>query len=368
MKAKKQTKLQQAQEKEQAAVNQTNKLIAVLGEEGKDMYETLTSIQELFDKIRHVPSHQWLHYEALKEKKLTWKAQTEKIEKFYRNAVYKHVGTGVGGVGLGVGLVTMGPTVAMGTATTFGVASTGTAISTLSGAAASNAALAWLGGGTLATGGGGMVAGQALLALAGPVGWTIAGSTIAASGLLLWKNLSQKQQLENIYLAIYQRIVKSLELAIVELKERINRMKNEQVFLRDAIEEMQTFGFDYDAMTEQEQYTLGSYVNLMHSSTQLLVDPIKGLVPKFSEVDFEDFVAWKERQAKTATCDAFKNVIIYLANSLYKIELDDTSVKLLWKSLRNDENFLKTWNLTEKTFDKAVIGAAIEALHFKYGN
>ena len=37
------------------------------------------------------------------------------------------------------------------------VASTGTAISSLSGAAATNAALAWLGGGTLAAGGGGVL-------------------------------------------------------------------------------------------------------------------------------------------------------------------------------------------------------------------
>ena len=52
-----------------------------------------------------------------------------------------------------------------GIATTFGVASTGTAISTLSGAAATNAALAWLGGGALAAGGGGMAAGEAFLTL-----------------------------------------------------------------------------------------------------------------------------------------------------------------------------------------------------------
>lgn len=46
---------------------------------------------------------------------------------------------------------------------TFGSASTGTAIATLSGAAASNATLAWLGGGALAAGGGGMAAGAAVL-------------------------------------------------------------------------------------------------------------------------------------------------------------------------------------------------------------
>ena len=42
-------------------------------------------------------------------------------------------------------------------------AGTGTAISSLSGAAATNATLAWLGGGTLASGGGGMAAGAFVL-------------------------------------------------------------------------------------------------------------------------------------------------------------------------------------------------------------
>ncbi|MDM8564325.1 hypothetical protein QUF74_01580 [Candidatus Halobeggiatoa sp. HSG11] len=50
-------------------------------------------------------------------------------------------------------------------------ASTGTAISGLSGAALTNATLAWLGGGTLASGGGGMAAGTALL------------TTISATGM-----------------------------------------------------------------------------------------------------------------------------------------------------------------------------------------
>ncbi len=44
-----------------------------------------------------------------------------------------------------------------------GVASTGTAISTLSGAAATSATMAWFGGGALAAGGGGMVAGTLVL-------------------------------------------------------------------------------------------------------------------------------------------------------------------------------------------------------------
>jgi hypothetical protein len=56
-------------------------------------------------------------------------------------------------------------------------ASTGTAISTLSGTASANATLAWLGGGSLAAGGGGIAAGTTVLAgiVAAPVVLGVAG-------------------------------------------------------------------------------------------------------------------------------------------------------------------------------------------------
>jgi hypothetical protein len=95
------------------------------------------------------------------------------------------------GLGAAAGAATAfgAPTAAMAIATTFGTASTGTAISTLSGAAATKAALAWLGGGALAAGGGGMSAGSALLALAGPVGLALAGTTLlAGAGWAAFKN------------------------------------------------------------------------------------------------------------------------------------------------------------------------------------
>ena len=52
---------------------------------------------------------------------------------------------------------------AIGVATSIGAASTGTAISSLSGAAATNAMLAWFGGGAIAAGGGGMAVGAVVL-------------------------------------------------------------------------------------------------------------------------------------------------------------------------------------------------------------
>lgn len=99
--------------------------------------------------------------------------------KMASDAITSSAAAGVG-VAAGTATAVLGPTAAMAVATTFGTASTGTAIASLSGAAATKAALAWLGGGALAAGGGGATAGSALLALAGPVGWSIAG--LAALG------------------------------------------------------------------------------------------------------------------------------------------------------------------------------------------
>ncbi len=66
-----------------------------------------------------------------------------------------------GAVGAGAGAAaTVG---AMSAIAAWGTASTGTAISSLGGAAATNASLAWLGGGSLASGGGGVALGSAVL-------------------------------------------------------------------------------------------------------------------------------------------------------------------------------------------------------------
>lgn len=365
-KKQKKSKLQVAQDKAQAAIKETNNAIGELGEYTRSLYKSLTSIQEQFDKIRNVPSEQKLQYEELKQIRLNWKQLADKIDKDYKNVTVKNAGVGAAGAGLGVAVVTMGPTVAMGVATTFGVASTGTAISTLSGAAATNAALAWLGGGALAAGGGGMAAGNAFLALAGPVGWAIAGVSLLASGLIFWKSKSDKNHLENVFIAISERDVKSYELAIIELKERISRIIDENSKLTDAIGEIESFGLDYNKMSEAQQYAIGSYVNLMLSSTQLLVNPIQGLLPKFSEEDFDSFMSWKDREINKETCTEHKDFIVSLANLLYKIELYDRDKKLLWKSLRNNKKMLKSMDISKKEFDLDIMNAIMEALNFKY--
>lgn len=62
-----------------------------------------------------------------------------------------------------------------------GVASTGTAISTLSGAASTSASLAALGGGSLATGGLGMAGGTAVISATG----TVTGAVVSGTAVKL---------------------------------------------------------------------------------------------------------------------------------------------------------------------------------------
>ncbi|MBF2078227.1 MAG: hypothetical protein IGR76_06830 [Synechococcales cyanobacterium T60_A2020_003] len=114
-----------------------------------------------------------------------------------------------GGAAGAAGVVT-GPAV-MSLVMSFAAASTGTAISTLSGAAATNAALAWLGGGAIAAGGGGMVAGAMMLAAL-----TTGGAAIAAIGIgfAAWKALSSGQSKRlNAIVTEYITLLKKGELS-----------------------------------------------------------------------------------------------------------------------------------------------------------
>lgn len=148
----------------------------------------------------------------------------------------KIVGAGVAGAATGTAIVTLGPTAAMALATTFGTAATGTAISALSGVAATNAALAWLGGGALAAGGGGMAAGSAVLAMFGPVGWALGGIAVSSTGLLAYhKNKKiEKQALEatNKVKSINRRMKKSIDA----IKATCKDIQNDTNFLRGLVE------------------------------------------------------------------------------------------------------------------------------------
>lgn len=363
----KKSELQELMNQLQEEKKKTDTLIDDLGEETYALYVALERIHDTFDAIRNVPREEKLRYEEQKRIRITWKQQAEKILIDSNKTEMKAAGQGVAGVGAGVAVAALGPTAAMGIATTFGVASTGTAISALSGAAATNAALAWLGGGALAVGGGGMAAGNAFLALAGPIGWAIAGVSIAASGLMFLKTKNDKDKLEHIYMLMSQRDIKSFKLANVELRERIDRIKESIPMLEEAISKIKSFGTYYLAMSESQQYELGAYFNFSEASTQLLINPILGLKPKYTEEDLTKFSNDKGESISIRNyCSKHKEMVITLANQLYKIPLDEKDKKLLCQSLRRNKEFLAAIDMTKSEFDEIDIHYVSVALKHRY--
>lgn len=128
------------------------------------------------------------------------------------------LGSGIAGIGAGalLGCGTYGGVMALGSA------STGAAIAGLSGAAATNATLAWLGGGAIAAGGGGMALGTMVL------GGIVAGPALLIAGGIF--SSKAKEKLNNAYsnLAKAKKISSDIDKGIVELnyiKDTANQVR-----------------------------------------------------------------------------------------------------------------------------------------------
>lgn len=103
----------------------------------------------------------------------------------------------------------------------------------------------------------------------------------------------------------------------------------------------------------------------MEASTALLVNPILGLQPKYSEQDFDELCA-SEGELYRRYFKAHKTMIISMANMLYKITLDDKDKKLLAKFLKKKEDFLSSVQMTKKEFDATDISMIERALSYRY--
>lgn len=166
------------------------------------------------------------------------------------------------GLSCGVAVASLAPSAAMWVATTFGTASTGTAISALSGAAATSAQLAWLGGGALAAGGGGMAAGNAILAFAGPVGWSISGATLLASVVLF---ANKKMKLSKEKKEEIEAVLRNVE-SIKEINYTVKQLLDKTAKLREMLntqygQSIPCYGKNFLELSEDQQMLLGTLVN-----------------------------------------------------------------------------------------------------------
>lgn len=168
----------------------------------------------------------------------------------------------------------MAPTAFMSFATAFGTASTGTAISALSEAAAQKAAVAWLGrtfAGFAVKEGAGMAAGQAFLALAGPVGW---GITAASTGISLISLSNKNKELADNAVKEAKEIAKARE-ALDETTEKVKTDLICQDMEKQAGTVNGYLNRDYLSLENDEKYFLGSLVNNTLSLSVLLNETIE---------------------------------------------------------------------------------------------
>lgn len=172
---------QRIQERAVEKFNQKNTEITELMDNlGKQELEILSSFKQfsdLIEKIQGRPEFKEYNIDGVNLPKY----EAEELKKVSAGA-----GVLLGGIG-GAAVGTAGGFAAAGVTTSavmaIGTASTGTAISTLSGVAATNATLAALGGGSLAAGGGGMALGSMILGGATlGVGLLIGGVIFNATG------------------------------------------------------------------------------------------------------------------------------------------------------------------------------------------
>ena len=155
-----------------------------------DVMDFVTS----FEKIKNIDFQSSVGLEELKNLHIDENTFQE-LKELGNFAI--EVAGGVAAGAVGGALTALG---AYGAATTFASASTGTAIAALSGAAASNATLAFFGGGSLAAGGLGVAGGMAVLGglVAGPALMVMGMITRAKSQEKLENALSNKAQADEI--------------------------------------------------------------------------------------------------------------------------------------------------------------------------
>ena len=176
-----------------------------LGAEKLDILNhSVMSFVTAFEQIKNIDFQSSVGIEELKN--LHIDANTFQELRELSNFALEVAGGAAAGV-VGGALTALG---AYGAAMTFASASTGTAIATLSGAAATNATLAFFGGGSLAVGGLGMAGGMAVL------GGLVAGPALMVMGLITGAKSQEKLENALSNKAQADEIVESLNAAAAQ--------------------------------------------------------------------------------------------------------------------------------------------------------
>ncbi len=265
----------------ESSITEYNDAYTLMNDKGVQLFmernravDTIGFVEGLVNSIANKPKSFDADFEEIETNRDQFLSTCDFGERELQAAREAAGGAGAG-LAAGASVAFMAPTAAMWVATTFGTASTGTAISALSGAAAQSAALAWLGGGALTAGGGGIAAGNALLAMAGPIGWTIAGATLLTSILLFARKrtILNKQKNEEI-----EKVKRNTE-QVREVGAQIKEILTQTESIRQGVKAsytacMEMFGRDYTDFDDDQKKRLGALVNQTKTLSALLEQTI----------------------------------------------------------------------------------------------
>ncbi len=252
----------------ESSITEYNDVYTLMNDKGVQLFiermravDTISFVEGLINSVANHPKSFDAEFKEIDTYRDNFLNSSYYGERELRAAREAASGAGAG-LAAGASVAFMGPTAAMWVATTFGTASTGTAISTLSGAAATKAALAWLGGGALSAGGGGITAGNALLAMAGPIGWSIAGATLLTSILLFTSKKAKLNKQKNEEIESVKRNTEKLR----EVDAQIDGILTETIAVRECLSGTYTkclemFGKDYSSFSDDQKKSLGALVN-----------------------------------------------------------------------------------------------------------
>ena len=271
------------------AIIDYNAVYTAMNDAGMQLYrqrersvDIIGLVEHLVNSIANTPQEFKTDFEEIEvERKVFSESQDFAREKL--QAARDTAGGAGTGVATGIAVASMAPTAALWVATTFGTASTGAAISTLSGAAATKAAIAWLGGGAIAAGGGGMAAGNALLAMAGPVGWTIAGASVLTSVVLFTKrkhDIAERRQEELTAVKRNTGDLRETEATISALLSKTSSLR--EGLAQRLMDGMAFYQADYRALGPDDRHALGAIVNNTRSLAHLLNERVD-VAPKSEE-------------------------------------------------------------------------------------
>ena len=235
--------------------------------------DTVIKFIASFEKLKNINFQSSVGMDEL-NKFITDEAKFKEIKEM--SILASSIIQGVGGGAVAGAAIAFG---AYGAVGALGAASTGAAISTLSGAVATNATLAFLGGGTIAVGGLGVAGGMAVL------GGMVAAPALLVIGLVSDSKASAKLDEAKANLAEAKTIaegLKNMEIMAYALSRRaqmFNRLLMKlDSYLAPLVYEMENIiaskGEDFSKFDENEKEMIAKAVSMVKSVKTVLDTPI----------------------------------------------------------------------------------------------